>query len=44
MKRKYWGIGAIVAVLAVIVGLMVKGWRPSKYHQKRISVVKRLNF
>ena len=30
MKRKYWGIGALVVVLAVIVGLMVTGWSPSK--------------
>jgi len=44
MKRKYWGIGAIVAVLAVIVGLMVTGWSPSKSHQKPIRVVTSLNF
>lgn len=44
MKRKYWGIGALVAVLAVIVGLMVTGWSPSKSHQKPIRVVTSLNF
>ncbi|MDN3537587.1 zinc ABC transporter substrate-binding protein [Limosilactobacillus fermentum] len=44
MKRKYWGIGALVVVLAVIVGLMVTGWSPSKSHQKPIRVVTSLNF
>ena len=44
MKRKYWGIGALVVVLAVIVGLMVRGWSPSKSHQKPIRVVTSLNF
>ncbi|WP_288599667.1 metal ABC transporter solute-binding protein, Zn/Mn family [uncultured Limosilactobacillus sp.] len=44
MKQKYWGIGALVAVLAVIVGLMVTGWSPSKSHQKPIRVVTSLNF
>ena len=45
MKKKYLGVGGLIAALVVIFILMVTGWSPtSSKHQKPIRVVTSLNF
>lgn len=44
MQKKYWAVGGVVALLAVVFGLMVTGWSPKKQSAKPIRVVASLNF